>query len=316
MPAGMHGLRSGAGGSLPPRGRLGFFTCVAWLFLALGRLWRWVVDGSCFRLPCCQVQGEGGSETYAYGYNRPSRAKTEREHVVSPPKRATEFSECAWLYPGHGPKVDRLQKEPSHSQVWSMDGFGWYAWTWRLEKLHLGMPEFATRPKGSGFYREEAAPGAWTYGPYLTRANVKKLLGLLAVQGSKSEQRANLWLMKVGSRNGSYMFERKHQGFLHGEFLTAWLPITVVFLPFALCSMYFFGGGLGGSSARLFEDFKFKGCCSDWPLLKTMPWEFRKNPCGEKNTNQPSDDTYIYVWIYVREYYSPLWIVWTKAINT
>ena len=85
-----------------------------------------------------------------------------------------------------------------------------------------------------------------------------------------------------------------------GSFLTAWLPITVVFLPFALCSMYFFGGGSGGSSARLFEDFKFKGCCSDWPLLKTMPWEFRKNPHGEKNTNQPSDDTYIYVWIYVR----------------
>ena len=44
---------------------------------------------SFFRLPCCQVQGEGGSETYAYGYNRPSRAKTEREHVVCtdpPPK--------------------------------------------------------------------------------------------------------------------------------------------------------------------------------------------------------------------------------------
>ena len=89
------------------------------------------------------------------------------------------------------------------------------------------------------------------------------------------------------------------------SFLTTWLPVTVVFLPFALCSLYFFEGGLGGSSATLFEDFKFKGCCSDQPLLKTMPWEFRKNPCVKKNTNQPSDDTYICIHICI-EYYSPL----------
>ena len=52
---------------------------------------------------------------------------------------------------------------------------------------------------------------------------------------------------------------------MHDEFsLTAWLPVTVVlFLPFAVCSVYFCEGGLGGSSATLFEDFKFKGCCSD-----------------------------------------------------
>jgi len=46
--------------------------------------------------------------------------------------------------------------------------------------------------------------------------------------------------------------------------LTARLPVTVVlFLPFAVRSVYFCEGGLGGSSATLFEDFKFKGCCSD-----------------------------------------------------
>jgi len=43
------------------------------------------VVGSFLRLPCCQVQAEGGSETYAYGQNRPSRAKAERKEVSTDP---------------------------------------------------------------------------------------------------------------------------------------------------------------------------------------------------------------------------------------
>ena len=136
MPAGMHGLRSGAGGSLPPRGRLGFFTCIAWLFLALGRLWRWVVDGSFFRLPCCQVQGEGGSETYAYGYKRPSRAKTEREHVVCtdpPPNGWGRIQRVYLAYTrGTDPKWTAKGTKSFASMV-----HGWIFGCWRASEKSL-----------------------------------------------------------------------------------------------------------------------------------------------------------------------------------
>ena len=73
--------------------------------------------------------------------------------------------------------------------------------------------------------------------------------------------------MKVVSRNGSYMFERKHQGFMHVmSFLAAWLPVTVVFLPFVLCSMYFFEGGLGGSSATLLKISSLKAAVPTDPF--------------------------------------------------
>ena len=177
MPAGMHGLRSGAGGSLPPRGRLGFFTCIAWLFLALGRLWRWVVDGSCFRLPCCQVQGEGGSETYAYGYNRPSRAKTEREHVVSPAKGWRRIQRVCLAYTrGTDPKwtaYKRNQVIRKYGPWMDLDGTpgpeGLRSCIWVCQNLQPGQ-------RVPGFTAKKRHQAAWTYGPYLTRANVKKLL--------------------------------------------------------------------------------------------------------------------------------------------
>ena len=81
------------------------------------------------RLTRCQVNDCKPGCTPAREQRR-SRAKAQHmewTHVVStapPPKGVRRNSASVLgLYPGHGPKVDRLQKGPSHSQVWSMDGF-------------------------------------------------------------------------------------------------------------------------------------------------------------------------------------------------
>ena len=86
-------------------------------------------------------------------------------------------------------------------------------------------------------------------------------------------------------------FLRKQQRIMHCNFLILLYPhgfqsvLCFYRLPSALA---LFEGGLRGSSATLFEDFKFKGCCSEQPPLGTMPWEFRKNPCTEKSTTYNS----------------------------
>ena len=76
-----------------------FFTCMTRLFLPLSRLWCWVVDGSFFRLPCCQVQCEGGSGTPAYGDDRPSRAKRSGcmlSAQIPPQRGGAEFPAKKW----------------------------------------------------------------------------------------------------------------------------------------------------------------------------------------------------------------------------
>ena len=56
------------------------------------------------------------------------------------------------------------------------------------------MPEFATRPKGSGFYREEAAPGGMVIRPVSHEGQCEKALGLLAVQGSQERAEGKLMI--------------------------------------------------------------------------------------------------------------------------
>ena len=79
------------------------------------------------RLTRCQVNDCKPGCTPAHPEQRRSRAKaqhTEWTHVAPPAKGWGGIQRVYLAYtPGHGPKVDRLQKGPSHSQVWSMDGF-------------------------------------------------------------------------------------------------------------------------------------------------------------------------------------------------
>ena len=156
----VHGLRSGAGGSFPPRGWMVFFTCMTRLFLPLSRLWCWVVDGSFFRLPCCQVQCEGGSETPAYGDDRTGaqarsgpRAKRARLSAslvrgwIFGCLRASEKS----LYIRHGPNRTVFSTISHccllHCQSWS--GFPWLSMVlYRSNPTALAGPRYRHSPKG------------------------------------------------------------------------------------------------------------------------------------------------------------------------
>ena len=169
------------------------------------------VVGSFLRLPCCQVQAEGGSETYAYGQNRPSRAKAERKEVSTdpPPKgwgriqrvylaydtRGTDPKWTAYkrdqVIRKYGPWMDfrmlkGIRKIPVH-KTWTkyIIGRDWYraprgtrapAGVKNCRRLCRDLADLEPKQKVPGFTARKRHQVAWTYGPFLARKWVEKLL--------------------------------------------------------------------------------------------------------------------------------------------
>ena len=203
--------RSGAGGSRLPRGRLRFSTCmIVFVIEPVAKRFRcWVVDGSFYRLPCCQVQCEGGSGAPAYGWERPSRAKTEWEHVAcadSAPKGWGRIQRIylAYKQPGTVPKwtarkkAEVIRKFGPWMDFWMLKGIRSFSvhkiWTrFVIDRDWCRFPKGTPGPRGlrtcvsvcrmltpgqkvPGFRPKKRHQAAWTYGRFLSKKLVKKLL--------------------------------------------------------------------------------------------------------------------------------------------
>ena len=187
-----------------------FFSCMTRLFLPLSRLWCWVVDGSFFRLPCCQVQCEGGSGTPAYGDGRPSRAKPEWMHVVctDPPAKRVGQNSSGFISPGRTGARTRSRPRAKRARLSASLVRGWIFWmlkgirkipvhkTWTkhvVDRDWFRVPAGTPGPDGlkacvslcqmlhpgqkvKGFTPKKRHQAAWTFGKFLSKVLVKKLL--------------------------------------------------------------------------------------------------------------------------------------------
>ena len=207
----------------PGGGWMGFFTCMTrWL-------WCWVADGSFFRLPCCQVQCEGGSGTPAYGgdrLSRRSRSGCMLSAQIPPQRGGAEISGFTSLgrtgaRTRSGPHTKRARLSASLVRGWifgrlrasekslyirhgpkmSLTGTGSVfprvrldLMAWKLAYLFARCCSPAKNWKVLPFYPEETAPGDMDIRQVSFSETCKEALGLLAVQGSQERAEGKLMI--------------------------------------------------------------------------------------------------------------------------
>ena len=205
MLAGVHGLRSGAGGSFPPRRLDGFFllawqgcfchwagcgveslmvfsfACPAARYSAkeargrprmalTGRRGEAAVDA------CCLRRSRGGAEISGFTSLGRTGART-RSGPHTKRARLSASLVRGWIFGClRASEKSLYQKCRWQGLVPCSRG---YAWTWWLESLRICLPDAAARPKTERSYRftpKKRHQATWTYGKFLSQKLVKKLL--------------------------------------------------------------------------------------------------------------------------------------------